>query len=536
MADEKSQSDDRKAGGEAIPEVEAEIVESDAPSPREEVFGDAQDASGAEAENDSDPAEEKAASKRRSLTPGLLIFILFAVFALAVFAFWRMQSGGAQQTEDAAAESVQRLAQTALPEPRALAAPVENEAPPASSAVAEEDPLAPEAGDGDASAAEAASDDPEPSFAEADAPTDEEPQVIFLEEAETPAEAFAEEAGGEVFAEDDAYNEDDQVAEEGIKLSEAQSEPSIDEAVDDLAASDAPDVAETAAEQAAQDAAPAAAETAFVEEEDAAQPVTTDGVEIGTAKLENDVVALKDELRTETDRLSAALDAERRKNAALEAELADLREGFSAALAARDERTAREFAALRARFEALETEAVPAPAPAEPGAAEAAAAALVAALEAGAPYEVELEDVEKTAPQAPAAQAALEVLRLHAASGVEPKLALKSRFGEAARLALAAAAQSEANGMMGNLTARAISLVSVRPADPRAGDSPGAVMSRAEDAVERDDFALALAQLEALPPPARDAMEDWIAAVRAREEAFAAVDAISRLTLSRLPG
>ena len=530
MADEKSQSDDSLAGGEAIPEVEAEIVESDDAPPREDAFDDAQDSAGVDADDahdDAENAEHKPLSKRRTLTPGLLIFIIFAVFALAVFAFWRLQSGSAQQTEDAAADQ-RRLAQAARPEPRAVAAPVGNE-------LAAAPAFAVEPADDEADALDAPSGDPEFSFVEADAPTGEEPAATTSEAAAIPVETPSDASGADMFAQDDASDAGSPDAEETIDSNEAPSEPIVDEDPDVFVVDETPAVGEDVAEETALDVAVMRAQTESppAGEEDAAPP-PANSAGLDAAKLENDVVALKDELRTETERLSAALDAERRKNAALEVELSDLRDGFADALAARDERTAREFAALRDRFEALERGR--APAPLEPGAAEAAAAALAAALEAGGSYEVELEGLEKVAPETPAMGETLEVLRRYAANGLEPKLALKERFGEAARLALAAAAQEDAHDMRGRLAARAKSLISVRPAEPRPGDSPGAVISRAENAVERDAFALALAELEDLPPPARAAMEDWTAAVRAREDALAAFDAIHALTLSRLPG
>ena len=98
----------------------------------------------------------------------------------------------------------------------------------------------------------------------------------------------------------------------------------------------------------------------------------------------------------------------------------------------------------------------------------------------------------------------------------------------AARRALAAAGQAEAGGGLSGIMARAKSLVSVRPAAPMDGDDPGAILSRAENALEQGEIGFALLQLEDLPLPAQEAMAGWIANARARAEAKAA---IARLTV-----
>jgi hypothetical protein len=56
----------------------------------------------------------------------------------------------------------------------------------------------------------------------------------------------------------------------------------------------------------------------------------------------------------------------------------------------------------------------------------------------------------------------------------------------------------------------------VRSLTPRAGDSPDAILSRAEAAVGAGDLAGAIAELNTLPPAAQAAMADWIKAATAR--------------------
>jgi len=61
-----------------------------------------------------------------------------------------------------------------------------------------------------------------------------------------------------------------------------------------------------------------------------------------------------------------------------------------------------------------------------------------------------------------------------------------------------------------------------RSVTPREGDDPDAILSRAEASVMRGRLGEALAEIEALPQVARDAMEDWIAQARTRHEAIGA--------------
>ncbi|MFC3119087.1 mitofilin family membrane protein [Jhaorihella thermophila] len=64
----------------------------------------------------------------------------------------------------------------------------------------------------------------------------------------------------------------------------------------------------------------------------------------------------------------------------------------------------------------------------------------------------------------------------------------------------------------------------LRSVKPRAGDDADAILSRAEAALTGGDLNRALAELDALPQTARDAMSDWLAQARTRQAAIAAVD------------
>ncbi|PKP84319.1 MAG: hypothetical protein CVT80_08855, partial [Alphaproteobacteria bacterium HGW-Alphaproteobacteria-2] len=105
---------------------------------------------------------------------------------------------------------------------------------------------------------------------------------------------------------------------------------------------------------------------------------------------------------------------------------------------------------------------------------------------------------------------------------------LRRAFPEAARAGLAAALQATAGDGLG---ARAVGFlrtqVGARSLDPRAGDDPDAVLSRAEAALDAGALADALAELQALPVAGRAAMAEWLARAEARQAAGDALDTLA---------
>lgn len=157
--------------------------------------------------------------------------------------------------------------------------------------------------------------------------------------------------------------------------------------------------------------------------------------------------------------------------------------------------------------------------------ARAAATRVLAAIDSGAPFATALDDLRAVSDVA-IAPALAEV----AATGVTPLSELQSGFPDAARAALAAAraADSSASGGVGDFLRRQLGARSVQP---REGADPDAVLSRVEDDVRRGHMNDALAEVETLPEPARDALADWIAPAKARQAAMNEADAlIQRLT------
>ncbi len=526
MADEAG----KREGGEdeGLPEVEAELV-SETP-PVEGAF-DAEEAPKAapEAELEPDapagdgggPAGKPPLTK--SLTPGVMLFGAFAVVALAAFGVWRVlpraepgpspisaeESPAATTAEpdqaatdaatptkidnapaDAAEAMMKRAPETGAPEGEITALPPVTEAGASK--------LGNVADDG---VKQAAADDPEegvsleiepdageapeidPSTAESAIPVlDEEPPVE-----ETPASApSGDEADGP--AAGPAVEPD---------TAPAQDEPaSVGEA----------DTGPVATEMAPPDEAfaPAPADSIAADSIANAENVQS---------LEQELAKVRASFSEQQRQLATALANEHRTNLELKNEVERLRTALSAAEAARDEAANEEITALRAEVQKLRREQ--ANTSARQMRASFALAALARAVDQGGPYTEELAAVAEFEP---AAAAALEV---HAETGVPSDAALRDGFDAAARSALAAAGQEKAGGGFAGLIARAQSLVSVRPAAPMNGDGPGAVLSRAEAALDQGEITFALLQLEDLPLSAQEAMADWMADARRRAEAEA---------------
>lgn len=195
--------------------------------------------------------------------------------------------------------------------------------------------------------------------------------------------------------------------------------------------------------------------------------------------------------------------------AALAAKLAELERRIEALPQGVDQ--ARVDAAL-ARLEAAEAEAMRRADEAS-RAAEAAARAealdrLRAAVAAGAGFEAELAAVDD-----PALAAALGP---HVA-GVATLADLQAAFPEAARRALELARQgSEAEGWGERLADFLAAQTGARSLTPREGDSPDAILSRAEFALSEGRLADALAELGTLDEALRAPFADWIARAEAR--------------------
>ncbi|MDO5370606.1 COG4223 family protein [Paracoccus sp. (in: a-proteobacteria)] len=149
--------------------------------------------------------------------------------------------------------------------------------------------------------------------------------------------------------------------------------------------------------------------------------------------------------------------------------------------------------------------------------AAAAAAAIGEALQTGAPRDAALGQLAEAGVTPPPALTA-EVPTLDE---------LVAGFPPAARAALRDALQAETVQGQGSFLGNFLrAQTGARSVAPREGDDADAVLSRAGAAVERGDVQGALAELAALPEPARPAMAEWTAQAQAYADAHSAVEAL----------
>lgn len=156
-------------------------------------------------------------------------------------------------------------------------------------------------------------------------------------------------------------------------------------------------------------------------------------------------------------------------------------------------------------------------------AARGALARIVLALDSGKSFAEEVGLLQETSGLAPPVE-----LFAVAEDGVPTRDELAEAFPEAARLALdAATADAVENGNISSMRAFLRSQLGLRSLEPREGDSPDAVLSRAESAVRADDLDAALAEIAALPQAGRDRFADWIMLAELRRGALGAVTVLS---------
>ncbi len=549
MANESGKSDDPASGADTeIPEVEAEVVEDSPSRPEEGAFTDSETTSNAaEAGVDLKPAP------RMPFTPGVILFLGFAAFSLAVFAFWRLQGPDNAQSKEP-------------PRPA-------------------ESSTLPQEGDGNKDAAvsveSAAADDQAGN--EASAP------VVDGTEASNDVEAGAEPASEAVVDTDsDKIQNSGQSSLQSLKgditpgadqtpggdiylppLGQEKIEPQDKEAFQQ-ATKDAAQLVESTidapeVENSVEPSPPPTAEISGFDidgdgadlaqdnqsnitqareapSEDTSTPSGPDNglaatndvsrlteVAAENAKILSEISALKESFAAEKEQLTKALETERETNVSQREEIEAMRSDFQAALDARGEEDNSEINELRERLEKIRNNEI---APIKRRVASAASLkSLERAIERGAPYASELNRFEEAAPGAPQ----IPILRQYAALGLVPAPVLQERFGVAAREALKAVGKEKAKGFWGAIGAQVQSIITVRPADPQAGSGAAAVISRAEHAVENNDLAAALTELAALSPAGRNAMSSWIADTQARIEAMAAIDGLSTLILGAAP-
>ncbi|WP_071674483.1 COG4223 family protein [Nioella nitratireducens] len=155
--------------------------------------------------------------------------------------------------------------------------------------------------------------------------------------------------------------------------------------------------------------------------------------------------------------------------------------------------------------------------------AQAALGQLRIAVATGAPFASALADVTDVAGiDTPEGLAAV------ADTGAPSLDALQTRFPAVARTALPIAIRETAgDGAMNRVTAFLQSQVGGRSLEPQEGDSPDAILSRAEAAVATGDLTTALEEVSALPQEAQDVMADWTADAQAHIAATEGLTALA---------
>jgi hypothetical protein len=152
-----------------------------------------------------------------------------------------------------------------------------------------------------------------------------------------------------------------------------------------------------------------------------------------------------------------------------------------------------------------------------------AASALKATIDRGDPFMTEIETYASIAPQSPE----IEALRGMAASGVPSRTAIADEFPAVANAMIAAAkAEDPDAGFLDRLMSSAQSLVQVRPVGMVEGEGAPAIVARMEVALQKGDYAAAIAEFDKLPEPAKAAGSEFIAKVKARHAADGLVDTI----------
>lgn len=149
----------------------------------------------------------------------------------------------------------------------------------------------------------------------------------------------------------------------------------------------------------------------------------------------------------------------------------------------------------------------------------AATSRILTALDSGAPFAAALADLQATGVTAP------EALTAVADTGVTSLLDLQESFPDAARAALSASrtVSGEGGGFSGFLRNQ----LGARSLEPREGNDPDAVLSRAEAALRDGRLTDALAEIEALPEEGRAELSDWAGRAAKRLAAVNAAQSLS---------
>jgi hypothetical protein len=158
---------------------------------------------------------------------------------------------------------------------------------------------------------------------------------------------------------------------------------------------------------------------------------------------------------------------------------------------------------------------------------------LRAAVSDGRPYAAELDTITALAP----ALGDLGVLPAYAEKGIPTVPELARGFAETSDEALAAPAAPADASVVDSLIASAESLVTIRRIDEApAGEGAEATLSRAQKALDHDDLAVAVKEVETLQGKPRETFASWLGEARARLSAGEALTRLEGALLISLSG
>ena len=182
-----------------------------------------------------------------------------------------------------------------------------------------------------------------------------------------------------------------------------------------------------------------------------------------------------------------------------------------------------ELAQIRATQEAANADSQSAEAAVREAAMRAALAQVTAALDNGQPFGEALATLAEISGQPPSRE-----LAKAAKAGIPTLNQLQGAFPKAARSALSASITAlVAEGKIGRLEGFMRSQLGTRSLEPKEGDDPDAVLSRAEAALKAGDISAALAEISTLPEAGQSEMADWVTQAENRAAAVAALQSMT---------
>ena len=234
--------------------------------------------------------------------------------------------------------------------------------------------------------------------------------------------------------------------------------------------------------------------------------------------------ALRQDLRAEV-REDVLAEASQRIDQAIrqtEQEVAQLRTRLGEQEARSDERIAQ----LRDRLEVLQDRDASAN---TRGVLILALSNLRGQLDAGQPYERQLDDVERVAPNV----TTLREARRFASTGLPTDADLRDRFRAAEREALRLEAGESAEGFFGGMWANIKGLFTVREIGEVEGEDTGAIISRAQAALARGEVGVAVQELDQLDGVAAEAFAPFVEEARAKSATKLQIQRLERAVLAQ---